>query len=314
MGTKKSTIAKRNVDSGMVREVRRVRDTQFDAARVCGYRMMRISAAADSIAKGAQVMRMRGVLCVAFIAAIATAVGAADPPYVGKWKMNPAKSDFGETTVTYEQLPSGEMQSTAEGQSYKFTLDGKDSAAPFDSTAAWSSLGTNSWQTVWKLKGKALTTDTLTLSPDGKSLTVQTKGTKPNGEPIDTTVIAERVSGGPGLPGKWKTKNLKSNSPSVLELAPSGSDGLMFKIVDMDLVCNSKLDGKDHPCTGPTLSAGWTIALASADPRSLDMTVKNNGKVLYKVAYTVSADGKTLTETGSATATNEKVKVVYDRQ
>jgi hypothetical protein len=25
-------------------------------------------------------------------------------PYVGKWKMNPAKSNFGETTVTYEAL------------------------------------------------------------------------------------------------------------------------------------------------------------------------------------------------------------------
>ena len=33
-----------------------------------------------------------------------------------------------------------------------------------------------------------------------------------------------------------------------------------------------------------------------------------------KIAYTVSADGKTLTETGSATATKENVKVVYDRQ
>ena len=44
------------------------------------------------------------------------------------------------------------------------------------------------------------------------------------------------------------------------------------------------------------------------------MTVKNKGKLLYKVGYTVSADGKTLTETGSATATNEKVTVVYDRQ
>jgi hypothetical protein len=259
-------------------------------------------------------MRTHKVLCGAFIAAAVTALGAADPPYAGKWKMNPAKSDFGETTVTYAQLASGEMQSTAEGQSYKFSLDGKDSPAPFDSTAAWSSLSTNSWQTIWKLNGKVLTTDTLTLSTDGKTLTVHSKGTKPNGEPIDTTVVSERVSGGPGLAGKWKTKNLKSNSPSVLELTPSGSDGLTFKIVDMGLVCDSKLDGKDYPCTGPTLSAGWTIALASAGPRSFDMTVKNNGKLLYKVAYTVSADGKTLTETGSSTATNEKVKVVYDRQ
>jgi hypothetical protein len=44
------------------------------------------------------------------------------------------------------------------------------------------------------------------------------------------------------------------------------------------------------------------------------MTVKNNGKLLYKVVYLVSADGKMLTETADATATNEKIKVYYDWQ
>jgi hypothetical protein len=154
----------------------------------------------------------------------------------------------------------------------------------------------------------------LTVSADGKSLTTHSKGTKPNGEAIDTTVVAERMSGGPGLPGKWKTKNLKSSSPSVLELVATGTDGLAFKIVDMGLSCDSKIDGKDYPCTGPTIAAGWTIALTNTGPRSLSMTVKNGGKILETIAYTVSQDGKTLTGTASVTATNEKVKVVYDRQ
>jgi hypothetical protein len=258
-------------------------------------------------------MRTRHV-CAALVVAAVAAVAAADPPYAGKWKMNPAKSDFGETTMTYEQLPSGEMQGTADGQSFKFKPDGKDYPAMFGMTGTWSSSSPTNWQVVWKLNGKVLTTDTMTVSADGKSLTVHSKGTKPNGEAIDTTLVSERVSGGPGLAGKWKTKNLKSNSPSTLELVPSGTDGLAFKIVDMSLTCDAKIDGKDHPCTGPTLAAGWTIALTNAGPRALGMTVKNGGKVLYKVTYTVSQDGKTLTETGAATATNEKVKVVYDRQ
>jgi hypothetical protein len=241
-------------------------------------------------------------------------LAAQDLPYAGKWKMNPAKSDFGQTTTTYEQLPSGEMQATAVGQMYKFRIDGKDYPALFGSDAAWTSLGPTSWQTVWKLKGKVLSTDTLTLSADGKTLTVHTKGTKPNGEPIDDTVVSERVSGGPGLAGKWKTRNVKSSSPSVVEFAASGTDGLSFKIVDMELSCDAKLDGKDHPCSGPTLGPGWTVAFAKQGERALDMTIKNNGKVLFKNAYTVSADGKTLTENGSVLGTNEKVTVVYDRQ
>jgi hypothetical protein len=141
-----------------------------------------------------------------FAIAAVVAVAAADPPYVGKWKMNPAKSDFGETTVTYEQLPSGEMQVTQAGVSYKFKLDGKEYPATFGSTAAWKTLSANSWEATFKLNGNVLTTDTLTLSADGKSLTVNSKGKKPNGEMLDDTVVSERVSGGPGLAGNGRRR------------------------------------------------------------------------------------------------------------
>jgi hypothetical protein len=259
-------------------------------------------------------MRTRRILSAVFVVVSLVAVAAADLPYAGKWKMNPAKSDFGETTITYEQLPSGEMQATAAGESYKFKADGKDYPAIFGNTAAWKALGPTSWETTWKLNGKVLTTDTLTLSADGKTLTVNTKGKKPNGEMMDDTAMMERVSGGPGLAGKWKTKNMKSAAPSVLEITAAGTDGIVFKIADMDMSCNGKFDGKDHPCTGPTLAPGWTASFANAGPRGLDMIIKNNGKPLFKLSYSVSADGKTLTEDGTATGPNEKTKVVYDRQ
>jgi len=259
-------------------------------------------------------MHRNCVACVVFALAAAVAVAAADPPYVGKWKMNPAKSDFGETTVTYEQLPSGEMQATSAGVSYKFKLDGKEYPATFGSTATWKALGANSWETTYKLNGKVLTTDTLTLSADGKSMTVNSKGKKPNGEMLDDTVVSERVSGSAGLAGKWKTKNMKSAAPSVLEIASTGADSLMYKVVDIDLTCNGTFDGKDHPCSGPTLGPGWTVTFGKSGPGGLDLTVKNNGKVFFNVSFSVSADGKTLTENGTATAVNEKTKVVYDKQ
>lgn len=259
-------------------------------------------------------MHRNSVPCVVFALAVAVTVAAADPPYVGKWKMNPTKSDFGETTVTYEQLPSGEMQATQSGVSYKFKVDGKEYPATFGSTATWKALGANSWEATYKLNGKVLTTDTLTLSADGKSMTVNSKGKKPNGEMLDDTVVSERVSGGPGLAGKWKTKNVKSAAPSVLEIASTGADSVTYKVVDIDLTCNGKFDGKDHPCSGPTLGPGWTAIFANSGPSGLDMTVKNNGKVFFKVSYSVSADGKTLTENGTATAVKEKTKVVYDKQ
>ena len=61
---------------------------------------------------------------------------AADAPYAGKWKMNAAKSNFGESTVTYEQLPGGEMKTTMDGLSYTFKTDGKDNMTPWGMTVA----------------------------------------------------------------------------------------------------------------------------------------------------------------------------------
>jgi len=80
------------------------------------------------------------------------------------------------------------------------------------------------------------------------------------------------------------------------------------------MTCDAKLDGGYYPCSGPTVGPGWTLAWLKASPRSVEWGLQINGKPMFKGAFTVSADGKTLTETGGATATNENIRVVYDRQ
>ena len=250
---------------------------------------------------------------LAFVLA-ATAALAADLPYAGKWKLNMAKSDFGETTVTFAQTASGQMQFTVVGQSYTFQVDGKEYPALFGSTAAWKKLDANTWETINKQDGKLLRTDTTRLSADGKTLTVTSKGPKPAGGTFDQTAVYERVSGGPGLEGKWKTKNVKSSAPTVLELASSGADGLTIKVPDFQITSDAKFNGKDYPATGPTVPPGFTMAIQKAGPRSFEMTEKQNGKTLFKLTFTVSADGKTLTEAGGAIGIDEKFKAVYDRQ
>jgi hypothetical protein len=78
--------------------------------------------------------------------------------------MNPAKSDFGESTVTITDSGSGEMQFLIDGQSYKFKTDGKDYPAIFGQTAAWKQMDANTWEITDKLNGKYLSTDKLTVS------------------------------------------------------------------------------------------------------------------------------------------------------
>jgi hypothetical protein len=249
-----------------------------------------------------------GLLLVAVSAAT-----AADLPYVGKWKLNPAKSDFTGTTIAYTQH-GDELTYAEQGQSYIFKTDGRDYVTPFGYTAAWKRVDSQNVQMVSKLQGKTIETDLLKLSQDYKTLTVTASGKRPNGEAWEDVTVYRRVGGETGLAGTWKATQVKIGSLKVIEFAPFGADGLTWKIDDYNVTCSAKFDGKDYPATGPSAPSGLTVALEKTGPRNFGLTEKKDGKPVYKAAYTLSADGKVLTEVGSVAAVNEKTTAVYDRQ
>jgi hypothetical protein len=249
-------------------------------------------------------------ICVCGIGAAADAPA----PYAGKWKMNVAKSDFGETTGTYEKTPGGEIKFSADGVSYTFKTDGKDYKTPWGTTTAVKEVDAKTWESTDKINGKVVATSTLKLSADDKMLTVDAKRTKADGGTSNDSMVFQRVSGGPGIMGKWKTKNLKTSSPETMILSPKGSDGLTLSFGNEGGICDAKFDGKDHAATGSMWPPGWTCMIAKNGARAIDLFWKKDGKDMYKSTLTASADGKTLTESGSATGVNEKFTVVYDKQ
>jgi hypothetical protein len=248
---------------------------------------------------------------IAVLVAVAVLCLAADLPYAGKWKVNLAKSDFGQTTVTMESLPGGEWQSTAFGVTYKFKMDGKENPDGMGGTIAWKEESPSMWGTVSKANGKVTETDTFKLSADGKTLTQTSKQMKADGGSLDGTTVYERVSGGPSLAGKWKTKKVSGGSSSM-EFVASGTNGLRYHDLDINMSCDMKLDGKDYPCSGPTIPPGFMAAIQNTG-KGLDLSVKKDGKVFFTATYTVSADGKTMTENAGMPATGEKMKIVFDR-
>jgi hypothetical protein len=254
------------------------------------------------------------VVCLASgIVASTQSDKAADPPYAGTWRLNLAKSDFGETTVTYEQTASGEMQFKAMGQSYKFQMDGKDYPSLFGGTSAWKQIDGTTWEIAIKQNGKLINTVRTTLSADGKRLTTNEKGPKPTGGTFERTTVYARVSGGPGLMGIWKTKN-PPRMPRIVELVPLGNDGLGIRFPDDLESCEAKFDGKDYPVTGPSVQPATTLAIQKTSPRSFDVTGKQDGKPIFKIAFTVSDDVRTLTQIGGMIGVSEKFAAVYDRQ
>ena len=78
--------------------------------------------------------------------------------------------------------------------------------------------------------------------------------------------------------------------------------------------CSAPFDGKDYPVTGRSAPPGLTVSLKKTGLRAFEMTQKKDRKPVYRATYTVSSDGKTLTEVGSSAAAGEKTTAVYDRQ
>jgi hypothetical protein len=232
---------------------------------------------------------------------------------MGKWKMNPGKSNFGESTMTYEALPDGSMKTTMDGQSYTFKTDGKEVPTPWGTTMAVKAVDAKTWDVTEKSNGKVSMSSALKLSDDGKTLTMDGKRMKADGGTANESMTMTRVSGGPGLAGKWKFKNMSSNSPVTLELSPNGADGVKIVSGDMGGVCDAKFDGKDHPASGTLWPKGWTCNVSKSGS-GLAVTWKRDAKPMYEITWMTSADGKTLTESGTPAGVNERFAIVYDRQ
>jgi hypothetical protein len=254
-------------------------------------------------------------LCL-FVLLVGTGLtaAAAENPFAGTWKLNPAKSKFTGDTMKFAQTPSGRIRFSASGLSYTFKTDGKEYPDVFGGLVTWKQLDDHTWQATYKLKGTLISTDTSALSADGKTMTVVSRGTRPNGQSFEDTTVYERISGNAGLLGKWKDKEVKISAPTTFQIASAGADSIAFTFVDFKANCKAGFDGKDYPLTGPTVPSGVTLTLKNTAPRSLEILSKQHGKPLFKNIYTLSEDGRTLTAAGRPVAVDEPYTAVYERK
>src|SRR5271168_948167 len=82
---------------------------------------------------------------------------AADNPWVGTWKLDPAKSHFTGDTFTYSKATNGRIHfSDGSTETYDFGLDGKEYPTPLGRTTIWTAAGDNAWDSVTKFNGAVL--------------------------------------------------------------------------------------------------------------------------------------------------------------
>jgi len=135
-------------------------------------------------------------------------MASAGDNWVGSWKVNAAKSEFGSSPIRtqslkFEATPAG-IKLTAEGTDgagkpmkagYTSKYDGRDvpwEGNPMAEMASPKKIDDNSYENVWKKGGKAIATAKVGVSKDGKTLTVTTDGTDAQGGKVHTVAVYDK--------------------------------------------------------------------------------------------------------------------------
>ena len=258
-------------------------------------------------------MRLWSAAAIVLLAATSTAL-AADSPWAGKWKMDPAQSKLTGDTIHFASTAGGDMTYTSEGHISKFKLDGNSYKTWSGAEATWKKVDDNTFEQHLKRNGIDLVTNTWTVAGDGKTLKLESKGKTPDGSSFDDTSEYARVGGTKGLVGSWKSTKTHVSDPEVWNITQKGPDELQWEIPAIKGSLDATLDGKEHTVDGPTVPKGMTIAVTRVSPKVLKMTSKINGEVMGHSTMTLSADGKKITDVDVAPKTGETTTSIWVKQ
>lgn len=244
---------------------------------------------------------------------LVSGLALAQSPLAGTWKFNPSRSQLTGGTLQFASADAGGIRLTTGGQSYTFRTDGSDTTTPFGATANWTQIDAHTWQAVVKRGAVNLETDVYRLADDGKTLLASYTGTKPNGDSFHDTEVFHRAAGSDGFLGTWKSEKVSVSSPGGYEIKDNGDGSITWSLPDYHATVTLKLDGNDYTAVGPTVPEQLTLSLTPSGPRSFELVEKLKGKAIYKSKMTVSEDGRTLTDQGSAVGVDEPTTSVYDK-
>src|SRR5262245_11696479 len=115
--------------------------------------------------RGASMTKRIGVVCIlGLILAITSTLIAADPSFVGTWKLNLSKSQLGGPVYTFEKRPSGVMHYSGGGFDTDFDLAGKDYTMPNGTSIIGKATKPTTWRVTIKLISKVVAKSTITVN------------------------------------------------------------------------------------------------------------------------------------------------------
>jgi hypothetical protein len=247
----------------------------------------------------------------ALIMLAGTGLVAAEPAYVGTWKLDVARSQLAGDTVTISSGDDGTMTFDGQGFKYSFKVDGKEYPTPDGARASWTQSQPDTWDTIIKAGGNEVARYRTVVSAD--TMKLNGKVTKPDGTRSDFTVAYKRTTGGPGLVGRWISTEVTAPM-TRLEVAAAAPAGVRITD-DTGAVFSGQFDGPAAPALGRLKGSKYATSFRKTTADGFEMRTSVDGQPMYAEIYSVSADGKTLTIDGTpVNAPKETYKVVFDRQ
>ena len=239
------------------------------------------------------------LLLFAFVATCA--LRAAEDPFVGDWKLNPARSDLS-TKMKVESLGANKYAFDLDGSGNVETVvaDGTDQPGRNGTTLSVAVEGPNAWKIIRKKEGRTLLIGNWSLSKNGNTLTDHFTGFDPKGSPEPVNYLFQRKGDGSGFVGTWVSTSEALNFVLVLQIRPYEVNGLSIVDTSTGNEKKVKFDGKDY---------------RRVDEHTLEFTVKKaNGEVAYTQQLQLSSDLRTLTMTKRVNGQSDPQILVFNRQ
>jgi hypothetical protein len=259
-------------------------------------------------------MAKRAVQLLLIACLATTALWAANDPFIGKWKLNPSKSQLTDQMKVATTGPNRYAFDFGGGDAETILVDGTDQPGLFGTTLAVTAESPDTWKVVRKKDGRVLLTGIWKLSGDGKTLTDTFRANRPDGSISSLDYVYTRTAGTSGFPGTWESTREKVNSTYEFQIQPWEGDGLSFVNPAQQSTKKMKFDGKDYPIEGPDLPPGFVSSGRRVNERTLEMTDKIQSKVRDVQQIRLSPDGKTLIMSVQPVGRSKPNILVFDRE
>jgi len=259
-------------------------------------------------------MALRSFRPILVVFLLAGTLRAADNPFAGTWKLNPAKSKLTDQMKVEAAGPDKYTFIFSGDNSETIVADGTDQPGLFGSTFAVTILSPHQWKVVRKTGGHVTISAIWDLSSDGNTLTDNFTGYRADGSTSNLLYRYSRTAGTSGFAGTWESTEEQVNSVYEMQVQTYEDNGLSFINPAQKITKSMKFDGKDYAAQGPNLPAGYATSGRSLGDHAVELTDKIDGKVLDTQQVEVSPDSKILTITTHIPGHSKPNIQVFDRQ